>query len=112
MKVFFFSSRRRHTRYWRDWSSDVCSSDLYLREAEALARTLDDPRRLAWVSAYMSGHHVHTGGHVTEMRTLAQRVETISERLGDGLLHIAAQYYLAAASHLSGDYRATERVCR
>src|SRR3712207_386331 len=27
--LFFFSSRRRHTRYWRDWSSDVCSSDLY-----------------------------------------------------------------------------------
>src|SRR5882757_11203233 len=26
--VFFFSSRSRHTRYWRDWSSDVCSSDL------------------------------------------------------------------------------------
>src|SRR5438445_4694329 len=25
---FFFSSRRRHTRYWRDWSSHVCSSDL------------------------------------------------------------------------------------
>src|SRR5581483_7022401 len=25
---FFFSTRRRHTRYWRDWSSDVCSSDL------------------------------------------------------------------------------------
>src|SRR3712207_121173 len=24
----FFSSRRQHTRYWRDWSSDVCSSDL------------------------------------------------------------------------------------
>src|SRR5215217_4095887 len=27
-RCFFFSSRRRHTRYWRDWSSDVCSSDL------------------------------------------------------------------------------------
>src|SRR5437762_14373052 len=26
--VFFFSSRRRHTRYIGDWSSDVCSSDL------------------------------------------------------------------------------------
>src|SRR6266542_4900513 len=25
---FFFSSRRRHTRCYRDWSSDVCSSDL------------------------------------------------------------------------------------
>src|SRR5207253_11119187 len=28
MFVFFFSSRRRHTRWPRDWSSDVCSSDL------------------------------------------------------------------------------------
>src|SRR3712207_6977961 len=28
VSFFFFSSRRRHTRYWRDWSSDVCSSDL------------------------------------------------------------------------------------
>src|SRR5207247_3221318 len=26
--LFFFSSRRRHTRSTRDWSSDVCSSDL------------------------------------------------------------------------------------
>src|SRR5207249_5829725 len=29
---FFFSSRRRHTRSKRDWSSDVCSSDLSIRE--------------------------------------------------------------------------------
>ena len=28
LDVFFFSSRRRHTRYIGDWSSDVCSSDL------------------------------------------------------------------------------------
>src|SRR5436309_11958473 len=28
---FFFSSRRRHTRFSRDWSSDVCSSDLTYR---------------------------------------------------------------------------------
>src|SRR5699024_12175394 len=27
--LFFFSSRRRHTRSKRDWSSDVCSSDLH-----------------------------------------------------------------------------------
>src|SRR5207249_8895546 len=32
--IFFFSSRRRHTRSKRDWSSDVCSSDL-----QASART-------------------------------------------------------------------------
>src|SRR5206468_6296585 len=35
---FFFSSRRRHTRSDRDWSSDVCSSDLDARPR--------DPRRL------------------------------------------------------------------
>jgi tetratricopeptide (TPR) repeat protein len=84
----------------------------HLQEAEGLARTLDDPRRLGWVSAYMSGHHVHTGGRATEVRTLAQRVEVIAGRLGDVPLQIAAQYYLAAASDLSGDYRATEHVCR
>src|SRR2546429_950662 len=32
---FFFSSRRRHTRCSRDWSSDVCSSDLFLRTLSA-----------------------------------------------------------------------------
>src|SRR5690606_22786475 len=31
-----FSSRRRHTRFSRDWSSDVCSSDLVLDVAEAI----------------------------------------------------------------------------
>src|SRR5690349_1869467 len=31
--VFFFSSRRRHTRSLRDWSSDVCSSDLCAEDA-------------------------------------------------------------------------------
>src|SRR5690606_39546132 len=31
--VFFFSSRRRHTRFSRDWSSDVCSSDLECADA-------------------------------------------------------------------------------
>src|SRR5258707_5890567 len=29
--LFFFTSRRRHTRYGRDWSSDVCSSDLQIK---------------------------------------------------------------------------------
>src|SRR5690348_17939562 len=40
---FFFSSRRRHTRWTGDWSSDVCSSDLFrvdLSDALASARSL------------------------------------------------------------------------
>src|SRR5699024_11962166 len=32
--LFFFSSRRRHTRSKRDWSSDVCSSDLEIEQDE------------------------------------------------------------------------------
>src|SRR5207247_7587853 len=34
----FFSSRRRHTRSTRDWSSDVCSSDLRLAQALSIPR--------------------------------------------------------------------------
>src|SRR5216683_5104443 len=37
---FFFSSRRRHTRSDRDWSSDVCSSDLDGAEIQYLLRAL------------------------------------------------------------------------
>src|SRR2546430_2881468 len=49
---FFFSSRRRHTRFDCDWSSDVCSSDLASRPGEWIAtlggwseeQFVDDPR--------------------------------------------------------------------
>src|SRR2546430_13718051 len=40
--VFFFSSRRRHTRFDCDWSSDVCSSDLGAAEFRQLAFELGD----------------------------------------------------------------------
>src|SRR5437870_6665406 len=36
MHFFFFSSRRRHTRWPRDWSSDVCSSDLIEKGLESI----------------------------------------------------------------------------
>src|SRR2546422_8572934 len=38
MTFFFFSSRRRHTRCSRDWSSDVCSSDLMKRGGDRVER--------------------------------------------------------------------------
>src|SRR5690606_41076797 len=42
---FFFSSRRRHTRFSRDWSSDVCSSDLVVQDwyADLLRLYAEDP---------------------------------------------------------------------
>src|SRR6266436_8127164 len=53
LSFFFFSSRRRHTRCSRDWSSDVCSSDLVVE-----ARREDwafDPFRLQEVDGYFRG---------------------------------------------------------
>src|SRR6266513_3307001 len=56
--MFFFSSRRRHTRSKRDWSSDVCASDLLavlLLALACLARWLLNRRRLkAWEVAWRS----------------------------------------------------------
>src|SRR6266581_7886662 len=46
---FFFSSRRRHTRWTGDWSSDVCSSDL-----QQIYRALSDADATA-ASAFLSG---------------------------------------------------------
>src|SRR5216684_5691188 len=45
---FFFSSRRRHTRCSRDWSSDVCSSDLLraLQDAPAQGKVLAETEHL------------------------------------------------------------------
>src|SRR6266513_6476154 len=51
--IFFFSSRRRHTRSKRDWSSDVCSSDLpSIRQDPSrrryFGRTVPAGGQLAW----------------------------------------------------------------
>src|SRR5882757_6575420 len=62
---FFFSSRRRHTRYWRDWSSDVCSSDLSCRlPRDGLRRSLrfarnDVERAVIGPAPYRAPFRVH-----------------------------------------------------
>src|SRR5439155_2540481 len=58
--AFFFSSRRRHTRWPRDWSSDVCSSDLPALSLIADADTylvLEDLKREGKIRFY--GVSVH-----------------------------------------------------
>src|SRR2546430_17550399 len=55
---FFFSSRRRHTRFDCDWSSDVCSSDLTtLFTIDHFVRELDSLR------AHLGCQKVHLFGH-------------------------------------------------
>src|SRR3712207_7457823 len=56
--VIFFSSRRRHTRYWRDWSSDVCSSDLGEHGAPG---QLDADGRVAEERQLRPGHLLSIG---------------------------------------------------
>src|SRR5204863_1725809 len=70
---FFFSSRRRHTRSLRDWSSDVCSSDLSPHDARVLNQTqirLEryDPRKIQGGT----GWPVRKCSHI-EVQRLTQR---------------------------------------
>src|SRR3712207_7211709 len=81
--VFFFSSRRRHTRYWRDWSSDVCSSDLGEQDKLGagghtdlehgppdfhLRRELGGPEAQVLILALEIEHHDHVGDRSEERR--------------------------------------------
>src|SRR5690606_36805859 len=53
---FFFSSRRRHTRFSRDWSSDVCSSDLSASTgAQSEVRITEANAEVAAVFGFVTG---------------------------------------------------------
>src|SRR5437899_12032541 len=56
--IFFFSSRRRHTRCLSDWSSDVCSSDLTILVVEHDEETI---RSADWVVDIGPGAGAHGG---------------------------------------------------
>lgn len=84
----------------------------YLREADALARRLDDQRRLGWVLVYACNLHMGTGGHLPEVRTFAQRVQAIGDALGDVALQVTGQYYLAYVCHMSADYQGIDDASR
>src|SRR3712207_2892081 len=72
--MYFFSSRRRHTRYWRDWSSDVCSSDLIalLGSEEQRERWLPEMARLEKIGAFGLTEPRH-GSDAVGLETSARR---------------------------------------
>src|SRR3712207_107069 len=89
---FFFSSRRRHTRYWRDWSSDVCSSDL-----------------MTWYEArFPSGHEGRR--MVTTIEQMRQELSEIHVDIGilfpDHLLKLAMITQADYAAALARAYNA------
>src|SRR5690625_7306203 len=72
---FFFSSRRRHTRWPRDWSSDVCSSDLASPATAALApRSEGCPSPSAPCPGSSAPRSQCTGSPISSVRSEERRV--------------------------------------
>src|SRR3712207_8796674 len=88
---FFFSSRRRHTRYWRDWSSDVCSSDLRTLFTamdqgfcviEKIATAAGEPSDYRYVTANPAFER-HTGMRDVVGKTIRQFVPDAEQAIMD-----------------------------
>src|SRR5262249_24338479 len=75
-----------------------------LREAETIALALGDRRRLGWVEVYLGSYAWQTGA-VTRAVELGRSAVTHAEALGDLALTVAANWALAPAVSLHGDYR-------
>src|SRR5690606_21808321 len=100
--LFFFSSRRRHTRFSRDWSSDVCSSDLL---------PLHERRH-----QHQPGQHRHhgepgAGNAPAELPHHRQREQEDDELENQGARHHPAQP-LPRVPHARGRHRQTGFVLR
>jgi len=82
-----------------------------LREAEGLARTLDDPRRLARIFSFMT-QYFRLMGHLDLAVESAERALALAEHLGDGALWIVANTYLGSAYDGRGEYRTAADILR
>src|SRR2546430_10688200 len=71
---FFFSSRRRHTRFDCDWSSDVCSSDLFVQKRL-------DAEQLGLVSI-LGQAEVGQNDHLRSMSGAGERAQHPEARTG------------------------------
>src|SRR3989442_2805064 len=87
---FFFSSRRRHTRCGRDWSSDVCSSDLQrqlivdLREGKGVAYT----EALAAAIPKLSGDSKLRARDALAERLARMTADTLRDKLQEDSLEV------------------------
>src|SRR5699024_10845814 len=113
---FFFSSRRRHTRSKRDWSSDVCSSDLVQRiygvVGDSLNPVVDAVRRtegIDWIHVRNEEAGAFAAG--AEAR-LTGRLAVCAGSCGPGNTHLIQGLYdahrdgapvLAIASHIPSE---------
>jgi class 3 adenylate cyclase/tetratricopeptide (TPR) repeat protein len=76
-----------------------------LREAEALAAPLDDPRRLGQVAGFLAIHFLNVMGAYDQAIAAAQRALALATASGDALLQAMAHHFLGEAYRHQGDYR-------
>jgi class 3 adenylate cyclase/tetratricopeptide (TPR) repeat protein len=76
----------------------------YIREAEQLARAIDDQHRLARVSVVTS-HHLLVSGNAQDARSFSQGAHAIAQSLGDLPLQVAANLYCGATCNAVGELR-------
>src|SRR3989440_7392754 len=102
---FFFSSRRRHTRSDRDWSSDVCSSDLGHVEAQELDAHRDRqlPRDLGLADASRAGEQEAADGLARLAEARARHLDGGGECL-DG--------FVLSEDHERSEERRVGKECR
>ena len=82
-----------------------------LHEAEALTRTLDDPRRVGQVSVYLC-HNLWMMGHPMKALAFGESAVAIAESLDDLRLRVTGHLYLGGAYVRTGDYRRAEELLR
>ncbi len=98
----------------RDWLLPLGELDRlagYVREAEQLAASRGDDRRLAVVCGHLSHYHWMMGEHGPAIE-YAERALVIARRLGDRALMTAGSFYLGNACHALGDHRRAVEVLR
>jgi tetratricopeptide (TPR) repeat protein len=82
-----------------------------LREAESLARTLGDQRRLARMFVYMC-HNLYQTGRPMEAIGFGRDAKAIADSLEDVPLQVMGNLYFGAACAVTGDYRQAEDLLR
>src|SRR2546430_5691556 len=91
-RVFFFSSRRRHTRFDCDWSSDVCSSDLFGAQTVGEQRKIHRAGRAIDAAVFYGGHLIFKNGFGVVQESSNERSE--ERRVGEEGRSRGAPYHL------------------
>src|SRR5690348_18012162 len=77
--LFFFSSRRRHTRWTGDWSSDVCSSDLISTKKLAIHALKDGGTKEQEIEPGRQNEQVLSDAQILQLERMGRKIEERSE---------------------------------